>query len=123
MAKEIKSAESRLLPEQFGDLEEMARTWALPTNLQRSQQRDRSSMAEMSALHDALLGRIEDIFKYLDRYPLNALPEDLKPLLYLALSLAEVAPAVHFYKEERPAHAVDPLRIESWPVPNMTPSV
>jgi hypothetical protein len=111
-----------LLPESFRDLEPFARTWALPTPAARSEQRDRSSMAEMTALHDAMLSRIEDIFAYLDQHQLTALPDDAKRLLYLALSLAEVTPSVYFYKEERPAHAIDPRRIQFWPVPNMTPS-
>lgn len=113
----------RLLPESFQDLEVFARTWALPTGVARSEQRSRSTMAEITTFHDALLPRIEDVFAYLDQYPLTALPEDAQRLLYLALSLAEVAPSVYFYKEERPAHTIDPRRIQFWPVANMTPLV
>lgn len=113
----------RLLPEPFSDLEALARAWALPTPAARSEQRSRSTLAEMRTLHDALVARVEDIFKYLDQYPLNALPEDAQRLLQLTLSLAEVTPSIHFYKEERPGHTVDPRRIEFWPVQNMTPSL
>lgn len=113
----------RLLPEPFRDLEALARLWALPTPAARSEQRSRSTLAEMKVLHDAVVARAEDIFKYLEQYPLDALPEDAKRLLQLTLSLAEVVPSIHFYKEERPGHAVDPRRIEFWPVQNMTPTI
>jgi len=116
-------AEVRLLPEPFQDLEGLARTWALPTDLKRSEQRDRSAFSDMKAFYDQLLGRIESIFEHLNSFPMDALPEDAKRLLYLTLSLAEVTPTVLFYKEERPAHAVDPKRIVSWPVPNMSPLI
>jgi hypothetical protein len=116
------TTDAPLLPESFRDLEPLARNWAQATPEARSEQRDRSTMAEMSAFHDAMLSRIEAIFAYLDQYQLTALPEEAKRLLHLALSLAEVTPTVYFYKEERPAHAIDPKRIQFWPVPNMTPS-
>lgn len=116
-------AEVLLLPEPFRDLEGIARTWALPTDLERSLQRDRSSLVETTAFYDQLLGRLESIFEYLDSFSLDALPDDAKRLLYLTLSVAEVVPTVLFYKEERPAHAVDPKRIVSWPVPNMRPPI
>jgi hypothetical protein len=111
----------RLLPEPFGDLEKFAPLWALPTALARSEQRSRSAMAEMAAFHDAMFARLEDILAHLEQYPLNAMPDDARRLLCLSLSLAEVCPFVYFYKEERPAHIIDPKRVELWPVQNMTP--
>jgi hypothetical protein len=111
-----------LLPEPFKDLEPFAQVWALPTEAERSGQRIRSSFQELTAFHDALLSRVETIFKYLDQYQLDALPEDAKRLMLLTLSLAEIAPSVHFYKGERQAHVLDSSRLVRWDVPHMTPT-
>lgn len=110
-----------LLPNAFDDLEPFARDWALPTEEERLRRRLSSEMACILAFHDAILPRVETIFEYLNRFPLDALPEDSKRLLFLTLSLAEIAPTVHFYKGPLPADVLDPRRFNRWNVPHMTP--
>ena len=111
-----------LLPEPFKDLEDLARVWSLPTETERSAQRNRSSREQLAALNDSLLPRIEAVFAYLDQFNLDSLPDDAKRLLFLTLSLAEIAPMLHFYNGEPPAHVLDSSRLVRWDVPHMTPA-
>jgi hypothetical protein len=110
-----------LLPEAFKDLEPFARDWALPTEEERLRRRLTSDMASILAFHDAMLPRMETVFEYLDRLPLYALPEDAQRLLFLTLSLAEVAPTIHFYKGPIPSDVLDPRQFQRRNVPHMTP--
>jgi hypothetical protein len=112
-----------LLPEGFEDLERFVGDWALPTEEQRLNRRLGSDMASILAFHDAIMPRLEAIFEHLDRYRLDALPEDAQRLLCMALSLAEIAPSVHFYKGPLPADVLDPRRFKRGDVPHMTPEI
>lgn len=108
------------LPPEFADLERFG-DWALPEEAARLAKRLASPMSAIQAFHDAILPRIEAIFAHVDQYPLDRLPPDVQQLMYLALSLAEITPSVHFYKAPAPADVVDLARFKRWPVPNMTP--
>ena len=112
---------SPLLPAGFEDLEPFAAVWALPDEATRLAKRMASDMPAILAFHDAMLPRVEAIFEYVDRYPLDALPPDVQRLMLLAMSLAEITPSVHFFKEPVPSDAMDPRRFKRWDVPNMTP--
>src|SRR5713101_6531803 len=86
-----------LLPVQFSELEPFAREWAFATTTERNRKRLSSSMDEIKAFYDAMLTRIDAILTYLNQFPLDAMPQDARWLFDLALSLAEVAPAVECY--------------------------
>ncbi len=88
----------RCLPEPFADLEPFAH-WVLATEGERNRQRLSSSMAELQAFHGAILPRMEAIIEYLNAWPLDALPEAAQRLQYMTLSLAEIAPAVDWFKQ------------------------
>jgi hypothetical protein len=81
------------LPEQFHDLEKWL-AWSLETEGERSDQRQASTMEDITAFYGAMLARMEEVLPYLERFSLEELPDDAKRLFYLTLSLAEVAPAV-----------------------------
>ena len=117
----IESATS-LLPEQFADLEKFAHDWGVPTEAERTNCRLRSSYSDTKAFHDAVLPRLDAIFEYLNGFSLDALPDNARRLLNLTFALAEVAPAIHFYKGEPPVFALDVSRLQRWDVPNMTPA-
>lgn len=85
-------------PEPFRGLQAFA-GWALPTETARNRKRLASTMDEMGALRDALLPQFDAVMDYLNRFPLDAMPEESRNLLYLTLSLAEVAPAIELYKQ------------------------
>jgi hypothetical protein len=88
-----------LLPNGFGDLEAFARDWALPTERERNLQRHRASIVEINAFYEAMLERIDAVMSHLNRFAMDDLPPSEQRLLDLALSLAEVAPAIEFYKQ------------------------
>ena len=109
-------------PAGFEDLERFAGTWAVATERERNRQRLSSSMAEIQELYDALLPRMEEIIGYLNKYPLANMPEDVKRLFHLSLALAEIAPAVEFYKQPEVIDGFPPDRFVPVNVPYMTPS-
>jgi hypothetical protein len=87
------------LPDGFGDLAAFASVWALPTELERNRQRHRATIEDIQRFYDAMLARMDAIMEHLNRYRLDDLPAAERRLLDLALSLAEVAPAIEFYRQ------------------------
>jgi len=123
MSNQVSQAKSDyMLPEGFQDFEPFVSHWALATERERNQQRLSSSMAEIQALYDALLPRMDEIIGYLNQFRLNEMPEDARRLFHLALSLAEVAPAVEFYKQPEVVDGFPAERFAPVEVPHMTPA-
>jgi len=86
-----------LLPEAFADLEKFS-GWILPTEGARMQKRRESTLAELTALHEAMLPRLEAILSHLNRFALDAMPEAEERLMRLSFALAEVTPFVEQYR-------------------------
>lgn len=86
-----------LLPSSFADLAPLAEKWSLATQNQREACRRVSTPAEIRALYDTLLPRMDAILDYLNQFALDDLPAEAQPLMYLTFSLAEVAPYVECY--------------------------
>ena len=97
------------LPEPFADLAPYL-VWSLPTERERSTKRQTSTMAEITAFYQAMLPRMEEILSYLAQYPLEQVPQDVQKLFYLALALAEVAPAVENFGQPRVVEGYDVAR-------------
>jgi hypothetical protein len=89
-----------LLPAEFADLEPYA-DWALPTEAQRYAKRLASSMEELQAFYDVAFPRLEDAAAYLDRFPLDALPQDAARLLQLTYSLINISFPVEAWHQAR----------------------
>jgi hypothetical protein len=111
---------AHVLPEQFADLERFS-GWALATERERNQKRRTSPMPEIQALYDTVLPRMDAIIEYLNQFPLDNMPEDAHRLLQITLSLAEVAPAVEFYKQPEVVDGFPAERFVPVEVPHMTP--
>jgi hypothetical protein len=99
-----------LLPEGFGDLEALARVWALPTELERNRQRYAASIEDIQRFYETMFARMDAIMAHLNGYRLDDLPESGQRLMNLALALAEVAPAIEFYKQPAVIDGYDPTR-------------
>jgi hypothetical protein len=108
-------------PAGFEDLERFAEAWAVAGERERNQRRLSSSMAEIQELYDVLLPRMEAIINHLNQYPLTNMPEDATRLFHLSLALAEIAPAVEFYKQPEVVDGFPPDRFVPVNVPYMTP--
>ena len=86
---------NRRFPAKFADLEPFA-AWALPDEVSRGRRRASAPMAEIQAFYASMLPRMEDVLGYLNAHPLDELSPEAERLLNLALSLAEIGPAVEF---------------------------
>jgi hypothetical protein len=89
----------RPLPAGFAHLQALADQWSLATERERHLRRLASPIEELDAVYAALLPEIEAILTFLNRRPLDALTAEEHNLLRLALSLAEIAPAVQIFRE------------------------
>jgi hypothetical protein len=97
------------LPEAFQDLAPYL-AWSLPTERERNAKRQASTMTEITTFYQAMLPRMEEVLPYLAQYPLENIPEDVQRLFYLALVLAEVAPAVENFGQPSVVEGYDVAR-------------
>jgi hypothetical protein len=97
------------LPEGFERLEPVA-AWSLRTETERIRRRQASSFAEIAEFRDAVLPELPRIFEYLNAKDLGALSANDENLLFLTLALAEVAPAVEFYRQAAVIEGFDAMR-------------
>ncbi|HXK22882.1 MAG TPA: hypothetical protein VMS55_09435 [Myxococcota bacterium] len=90
----------RRLPREFADLEPFAE-WALPSERERYAKRLSSTMAEMQSFYEAALPRLEAAASYLEKLPLDALPDDARRLLQLCYSLINVSFPIEAWRQPR----------------------
>ena len=88
------------LPSEFSDLERFS-DWCLATEPERYAKRLASSMAEMQDLYDTCFPRLEDAIAYLDKFPLDELPDDARTLMHLMQSLVMASFPVEVWKQPR----------------------
>jgi hypothetical protein len=98
-----------VLPEGFEMLESVA-AWSLCTETERIRRRQASSFAEIAEFCDAVLPELPRIFDYLNAKDLGTLSANDENLLFLTLALAEIAPAVEFYRQAAVIEGFDALR-------------
>ena len=98
-----------LLPESFRDLEPFI-AWALATESERMSKRQTSGMVEIQEFYDAICPRMSEVIAYLNDFALDAMPHAATQLMYLTLSLAEIAPAVENFGQPREPDTFDPFR-------------
>jgi hypothetical protein len=85
------------VPTGFEDIARFSR-WALPTADQRTKARREASREALQEFYDGLLPRVEAILDECDRFPLGELPDSHQGIYNIALSMAEIAPHVEFYR-------------------------
>jgi selenocysteine lyase/cysteine desulfurase len=89
---------SNILPAGFEALEPYAVRWALATQAERERCRRAAAPEATRAFYAAMVGQMEAAIGHLNAFDLHAMPEPERRLLYLTLSLAEVAPHVELYR-------------------------
>ncbi|MBB5407594.1 MULTISPECIES: hypothetical protein [unclassified Paraburkholderia] len=96
-----KAPVARTLPAGFESLAPFVDIWALETETARNAQRHAVGMEAILAFRDAILPQVDDVVAYLNGYALATLDEhpEAMTLMYLLLSLAEIAPAIEFYNQ------------------------
>jgi hypothetical protein len=90
-----------LLPSEFSDLEPFAAKWCLATEQERYMERLASSMEEMQAFYDAIFPVADEAMTYLDKFPLDDMPDDGLNLLHLLYSLVMVSFPVEVWGQPR----------------------
>lgn len=88
-----------LLPQQFSALEPFAKEWCIASEPERYAKRLASTMDEIQAFYDAFFPRAEEAIAYLEKFPLDNLPEDALRLLQLLYSLILVSFAVEIWRQ------------------------
>ena len=88
-----------LLPPEFSDLEPFAKDWCLASEPERYAKRLASTMGEMQAFYNAIFPRAEAAIAYLDKFPVDDLPDDARRLLHLLYSLIMVSFPVEIWRQ------------------------
>ena len=89
----------RMLPAEFSDLEPFVADWCLDSEPERYAKRLSSTMDEIQAFYDAIMPRAEAAIQYLEKFPLDELPEDAMRLLKLLYSLILMSFAVEIWRQ------------------------
>ena len=90
-----------MLPAEFADLEPFAAKWSLGSEPERFAARLGATMDEMQAFYDAVTPRADAAMTYLDRLPLDELPDDALNLLHLLYSMVMVSFPVEVWRQPR----------------------
>jgi hypothetical protein len=114
----VNAVAEALLPPGFSDLEPWVADWCLDTEPERYAKRLSSSMSEIQAFYDAVFPRAEAAMQYLDKLPLDALPDDAQRLLKLLYSLILMSFAVEIWQQPSiPDTGTAQFELEIEPVP------
>ena len=81
----------------------------------RRDRRIASSMENIEAFYEAMLPRMDAVLDHLAATPMDALDAQSEALMNLALSLAEVAPAVEQFMEPTVSYGYDVTRFAQGP--------
>ena len=88
-----------LLPPEFSDLEPWVKGWCRDGEPDRYAKGLSSTMEEIQAFYDAVFPRAEAAMQYLEKFPLDDLPEDAFRLLKLLYSLIVISFPVEIWKQ------------------------
>ena len=88
-----------LLPPEFSVLEPWLADWCLDSEPERYAKRLSSTMEEIQAFYDAIFPRAEEAIAYLEKLPLDDLPDDAFRLLKLLYSLILMSFPVEIWKQ------------------------
>jgi hypothetical protein len=91
--------------------------WSLPTESERGAKRRASSMQELEAFYAGMMARMSEVLPHLEQSSARDIPVETERLLYLTLSLAEVAPAVELFAEPTVSYGYDVARFVPGPEP------
>lgn len=95
------TTDAALLPAGFEDLLPFVAYWAGDTTEQRMNARAGASMETIRAFYDAMTARAEEALQYVERFPLQQLPDDAARLFKLVLALGQAHIAVEIHGRPR----------------------
>jgi hypothetical protein len=89
-----------VLPQGFEALQPFAATWGkLESQEERYLLRQHSSMTELKQFYDAAAPRLDEVFDYLDKFPMDKLPDSEALLYRTVLGLTEAAMAIEVFNQ------------------------
>lgn len=88
-----------IVPPGFESLARFSK-WNLMTADERTKARREASENELHEFYGGILPHIEAVLDECDKFELGSLPESHQGIFNLALSMAEIAPHIEFYKGE-----------------------
>ncbi|MFB9123483.1 hypothetical protein E2553_19310 [Paraburkholderia dipogonis] len=100
-----RTCDSRRLPEGFEDIEQFVDHWSTATSHERWCLRAQTPYPEIVRFYDAMFARAEEATVYLERFPLNDMPEPTANLLRLLLAMCHASVAVEMHQSSSIRHA------------------
>jgi hypothetical protein len=99
------SRDSKRLPEGFEDLEPFVGHWSTATSHERWIKRAATPYPDIVSFYDAMFARADEATVYLERFPLNDMPEPAQNLFSLLLALCHASVAVEMHQAAGIRHA------------------
>lgn len=111
------------LPSGFEDLEPLVAKWSKPTERKRNLARIESTIEELDDFYQKVFPRIEEVLGFLNQRDLHDFNAQEKNLMFLALSLAEVAPSIELFRSPEVPDGFDSKRFVRVHVAHQTPDI
>jgi hypothetical protein len=97
----------------FSDLSGFVDNWGLESAHERLQKRSAADLSDLKVFYDAVTPRLEEIIEFLNQFPVNEIPQQFKPIAYMALAICEVDDAINVWKSSILEYISEPY---SWRV-------
>lgn len=81
----------------FSELQEFIDEWGHGDAHQRLNRRSSSDFSDIKRFYDAIVPRLGEIIEFLNRFLVDDIPEEYKPLAYMALAACEVDDPVNVW--------------------------
>ena len=81
----------------FSDLKEFMDEWGYADAHLRLNKRSNAGFSDIKKFYDAIVPRLEEIIEFLNQFPVDDIPEEYRPLAYLALAACEVDDPVNIW--------------------------
>lgn len=88
----------------FSDLQEFMDEWGYADAHQRLNKRSNAEFSDIKKFYDAVVLRLEEIIEFLNRFPVDDIPEEFKPLAYMVLAACEVDDPVNIWHSSELTH-------------------
>ena len=82
----------------FSDLKEFIDEWGNADAHHRLNKRSNADFSDIKKFYDAVVPRLEEIIEFLNRFHVNDIPEQFKPLAYMALAACEIDDPVNIWE-------------------------
>ena len=82
----------------FSELKEFMDEWGDADAHQRLSKRTSAEFSDIKRFYDAVVPRLEEIIEFLNRFPVDDIPGEHRPLAWMALAACEMDDPVNVWK-------------------------